>query len=353
MHLYWSGDRNGVTMQLATIVREATARGSRQHVFFVDGRGPVADELVAAGLATRLGVQSGWNLLGLARLTQAFRRLRPRVVHVHKPALIPTLVAYAACRDAAWVYTEHSPESLTGAPRFRLFYAIFRTRFEAFIALAPELVDVIRGYGVPETRIEEIPCMLAVPLQKQQALREPGIVVGALARLARVKRLDLFVDVVAELRARGCEVTARIVGAGPERQALLDHAATLRVDGLVEFAGETADVAAALDGFDVLLLTSELEVAGTATLEAMARGVPVVAMPSRGGVDASVRAAGILLADRSVSAAADTVARLLASAPERRALQARGLAQAQPHEPAVVLPRLERLYAGLGSHADV
>jgi len=353
VHLYWSGDRNGVTMQLATIVREAISRGSTHHVCFVDGRGVVADELVAAGVATTLGLRGGWDLVGLVRLRRAIRRLRPRVVHVHKSALVPTMVAYAACRGAGWVYTEHSPDSLRRALRVRLFYAIFRTRFDAFIALAPALVDVIRRYGVPQSKIEEIPCVLTVPLETSRDVREPGSVVGALARLAEVKRLDLFVAVAAELRARGCDVTARIVGAGPARQALLDDAAALRLDGVVEFAGETGDVAAALDGFDLLLLTSELEVAGTATLEAMARGIPVVAMPSRGGVDASVRAAGILLADRSVSGAADAVARLLASATERRALQARGLTYAQSHAPAVVLPRLERLYAGLGGRTGV
>jgi glycosyltransferase involved in cell wall biosynthesis len=96
-------------------------------------------------------------------------------------------------------------------------------------------------------------------------------------------------------------------------------------------------------------MTSSLETFGLAPLEAMGRGIPVVALPCGGGLDDLVARGGLLLPDRAVATAADALARLLRSGAERQALRDRGRAAAAAHAPDRCLAQLEALYRALDS----
>ena len=116
---------------------------------------------------------------------------------------------------------------------------------------------------------------------------------------------------------------------------------------LIEFAGEQNDVVPWLDRMDVFLMSSATEPYAIAALEAMARGVPVVAMPCRGGLSDLVAEGGLLLPDRKTDTAANAVARLLQSREDRDKLRARAEAVLVENTPDRVLERLEGLYREL------
>jgi glycosyltransferase involved in cell wall biosynthesis len=144
---------------------------------------------------------------------------------------------------------------------------------------------------VPATRVEVVPNVIAVPPATSPATTSPatsadGLVVLALARLVRPKRLDYFLAAVARARTEEPGIRAVIAGDGIELDALRREAAALGLlpDG-VEFVGRQADVAGILAAADVLLLTSDHEGFPNAILEAMAAGLPVVTTPAG---DASV-----------------------------------------------------------------
>ena len=90
-------------------------------------------------------------------------------------------------------------------------------------------------------------------------------------------------------------------------------------------------------------MTSEVETFGIAAAEAMARGVPVVAMPSGSGLDDLVRSGGVLLADREIATAADTVERLLASPSRQRETRRRGATIASALDYSLLIGRLDEL----------
>src|SRR5207302_92155 len=115
----------------------------------------------------------------------------------------------------------------------------------------------------------------------------------------------------------------------------------------IEFAGMRGDVAAQLDRFDVFLTTTSIESFGLAALEAMARAVPVVAMPCPGGLAELVSRGGILLPDRNVETAAGAVGELLASPELREEVGRRGLAVAGEFSLDAALTSLDRLYTEL------
>ena len=348
LHLVWSGRIGGIELQVAAIVRHAAERGTFVHrVCLLDGQGPVGDALVAEGLAYRLGLRTGWDFVGLCRLWSLLRRLRPRIVHIHAHAVGANLIALVALPHAVRVYTEHSPRSLGRDYKFLLLYTLLRRSISRFIALSPAMARAIEGYGVNRARMLVIPNAVSVPPRAPSAPRRGEPTVGIVARLEPQKRVDLFVDTVAELRQRGVQCSGLVVGGGSRCADLKRQVHQLGLINVIEFAGEQEDVVPWLDRMDVFLMSSASEPYAVAALEAMARGVPVVAMPCPGGLSDLVARGGLPLPDRAPETAATAVASLFESSEARLELRARGEAMVVEHSLERVFAQLERLYLGL------
>jgi len=349
LHIVWSGDPSGVTTQLAGLVRHAATTSTLSHrVCFLEGRGFVADALVHERIAFRLDMRRGWSPRSLLRFAHLLRRSSPGVVHFHVPAFGAIVVASAVAPQASLVWTQHDPGVLRPSVRFDIFYRLLRRRFDRFVVPTAVTAPALAARGVELSRIATIPYGLTMtPRPPEARWRANGATVGTVARLHVEKRLDLFVDIVAELDKRGVEATALIVGDGPERERLVKHAHDRGIGGRVSFVGEQQDVADWLDRMDVFVITSDVDTFPLAPLEAMARAVPVVAMPFPGGLAQVAARGGLLLADRDPASAAAALAELLASPDAREELGARGAAVAAEFSLDRALARLDALYAGL------
>ena len=351
LHVLWSGRIGGIERQVATMLRHADRRGGLRHrACLLDGAGVVGDALVAEGRAVRLGMRAGWDPEGLARLARLARRLRPRAVHLHTHAVAAHVVLGAALPRALTVYTEHSPRVLTRDGKFRALYRLLRARNARLVALSPAMAAAMIAQGASPGAITIVP---------EPGGRAPGArvrrtagaadgTVGVVARLAPQKRIDLLLDVVDRLRREGTACRGLVVGGGALAGDLARRRAALGLEDAVDLAGEQEDVVPWLDRMDVFLMTSAFEPFGIAALEAMARGVPVVAMPCPGGLGELAAGGGRLLPDRSVATAAGAVAQLLASPGERSLARARGRVVVGRHGPGPVLARLEAVYAAGG-----
>ncbi len=344
LHVVWCGDIGGTERHVAALARNGRETGKYDHyVCFLDGEGPIGDELTAEGIACRFGARSGTDARALLALTRFIRHSRPRLIHFHSRTIPATLLSFPAAPGAVRVYTEHAPGSLNGDWRFGLFYRLFRRRMRRFVAAAPAMARCLEQHHIDPGRIVVIPHGLTIPARAPEALRsEPPYTVGVVGRLVPEKRLDVFLDVIAELDCRAC-----IVGGGPSRAALLRKAESLGLSDAVEFAGSQPDVAQWLDRFDLFLMTSEVETFGIAALEAMARGVPVVAMPCAGGLAELADRGGRLLHSRDAGSCAASVASLLHSPDERSKLRERGARVAAEHTFETVIARHEALYSEL------
>jgi glycosyltransferase involved in cell wall biosynthesis len=96
-------------------------------------------------------------------------------------------------------------------------------------------------------------------------------------RLVPLKRVDLFLRIVADLKARRPSVRAAILGDGPLRGELEQLADRLGVGGEVEWLGFQEDTERYYRRARVFVLTSTTEGLSLAMLEAMACGLPAVA----------------------------------------------------------------------------
>ena len=142
-------------------------------------------------------------------------------------------------------------------------------------------------------------------------------VVGAVARLASQKRLELLLGAVARLDGARCV----LAGDGPEEEALRRTARKLGLGDRVTFLGHREAVGDVLDALDVFAVTSRTEGMSNAMLEALAAGVPVVSTPVSGAAEAleplaDGRRPGLVV-EPDEGAWADVLGRLLGDAEER------------------------------------
>jgi glycosyltransferase involved in cell wall biosynthesis len=103
--------------------------------------------------------------------------------------------------------------------------------------------------------------------------------VAAIGSLTPVKRWDRLLRVVRDLKSvLGENIRFQIAGDGPLRSALDKLADDLDVSRIVEFRGAVHDIPAFLCGAKFLVHTSQSEGCPNVVMEAMACGLPVVAM---------------------------------------------------------------------------
>jgi glycosyltransferase involved in cell wall biosynthesis len=111
-----------------------------------------------------------------------------------------------------------------------------------------------------------------------EAAADPADVV-IVGRLLPHKRVDLLLEALAILHEEGPPLTARIVGAGPQLNALSAQARALGLADFVDFRQDIGDqhqLYGVLKAARAAVFPSEREGFGIAVLEAIACGVPVI-----------------------------------------------------------------------------
>lgn len=143
-------------------------------------------------------------------------------------------------------------------------------------------------------------------------LHDPAYDVLWLTRLSPEKAPLRFVDAIAELRDRGLDVTAALVGDGPQAA---DVRAAVRREGLsdrMDLPGWAEDPLEYYQDARVYVLTSDREMLPLTLVEAMAVGLPSVA-PSIGAIPDVIdhRENGLLVEAQTPTAYADAIQALL------------------------------------------
>ncbi len=134
------------------------------------------------------------------------------------------------------------------------------------------------------------------------------------SRLYPAKRVDVLIEAVRQLKARGERVRLLIVGEGPERDRLHRLAQERGMAGEVLFKGSVPD--AEMPRYfavaDVFAFTAVDEPWGLAVLEAMACGLPVV-VPGTGGLAEMVQdgVTGLQVAEGETDGYAEKIAAIL------------------------------------------
>ncbi|MEM7198814.1 MAG: glycosyltransferase family 4 protein [Planctomycetota bacterium] len=281
------------------------------------------------------------------RLVALLHAWGPDVVHTHTSKA--GWLGRAAARRAAVPVVAHTYHGHVLADYYpgvvsavlRRLEARAAARTDLLFAVSPtcrrELIDM----GIGGARLRVVPPAIEYArfaggdrVAARRALRvaEDALVLGFVGRLVRIKRPDLFADVVAAVPG-GVGVA---FGDGPL------HAGLAGGGGRVHWLGVGVDLPGCLGGLDVLVMPSEREGCPLAAVEAMAAGVPVVGFDVPGVRDVLGEwGRGVLVPRGEGAAGLARAVRALAAEPERRrsliAAGQRGLARFAPTAVAAAL----------------
>ena len=96
-------------------------------------------------------------------------------------------------------------------------------------------------------------------------------------RLAPIKRYDLAIKAIAELKKKNINLKLQIAGTGPLENDLKELISSLNLENNVELLGFRNDIASLLSESSIYLICSDLEGVPTALLEALALKTPSIA----------------------------------------------------------------------------
>jgi glycosyltransferase involved in cell wall biosynthesis len=243
-------------------------------------------------------------------------------------ACTPALVAATVTPGVRAVAVEHLP--LASSSRFRRWLKRHLSgRLGAHVAVSDATARAVEAeaalpVGSIRTIHNGVTEVEAVPPRSTDA---PPIVV-VVGRLNRQKGIDILLAALVDLP----DVTARIIGDGPEREALTEMAARLGLGRRVTFLPWQRDVVRQLAQADALVLPSRVEGLPLVVLEAMLAGVPVLATDVGGLRECVVPdRTGILVPPEDPAALAEALRRLLGDLELRQRLASSARSYALEH----------------------
>jgi glycosyltransferase involved in cell wall biosynthesis len=228
---------------------------------------------------------------------------QPEVVHAHHPYLMgDTAQRIAAARNLPLVFTHHTmyelythyvPASAKGLARFvKVLATGYANLCDHVIAPSESTAAILKRRGV-ETPVAIVPTGLDIgryakgdgrSFREARGIPPKAFVVGHVGRLAPEKNLGYLARAVARFLRGTPGARFLVVGGGPSEKEVLDLFERRRVGDRVHFEGslQGQDLVDAYHAMDVFAFASKSETQGMVLTEAMAAGVPVVALDAPG-----------------------------------------------------------------------
>ncbi len=265
----WGGGQN----QVRLLMRGLARLGAEQLCICPAGS-PLEKRLLTERLPVRVITwKTGNDPRAIAAIARNVRQWD--VIHAHDAHALQLAMMPARLAGVSLVATRRVPE-----PAQPMKWNL-ATRV---IAISQTVRRSLLNCGVHEQRIRVVfsgvdvdEILTLVPdtptLRERIGVARGDFLAGNIARLVSFKQQTLIPAAAA--RANG--INWVIVGEGPQRQAIEQSIAQHRVNGRVHLAGALADARRCLSELDAFVFTSLGEALGTSILDAMARGVPVIA----------------------------------------------------------------------------
>lgn len=332
VHVVTSDAYAGVERHALRLARELRRLDCRAELACPPGAARLRAEAGAAGvpvLPSSAAGRRGW-IGSLARLLAAEP---PDVLHLHDGRAALAGVVLARAGRPLVVRTQHFTRPASAERRglrrdasLTLHRALNR-RLDGYVAVSESVARAARERA--ETGMAEIAVVppgidlpgddaVARARAGRERLAQP--VVACIGRLERDKRADALVRAVPHVLARLPGTRFVIAGSGSQGEALRTLAAGLGVEHAIDWLGEVPDAAPVLAAAHVYVNPSPQEGFGLATVEAMAAGLPVVAVGAGASAELVEHGVSGLLAERDDP---ELLARHVAALLGDRALAAR------------------------------
>lgn len=266
------------------------------------------------------------------------------IVHAHDSHAHAIAEAVVRVRVAPVVVTRRVMFPVTSVARYR--------RARAVIAVSQAVRRELERAGVPAEKLHVVPDAIAPGADAVSLASTDTPLIVCVAALTSEKGIDILLDAAALLRQQHPQARWLVAGDGPLGEALVEHRRRLALDEVVELRTAPMSAAQAVAGATIVVQPSRSEGLGSAVLQALAMGVPVIASDTGGLPDALAHGGGLLVAPESPLELAAGVGRLLEDAELRRRLGAEGRSAALEFSVARLVQRTLDVYRSIDTSPD-
>lgn len=308
-----------------------------------------------------------WN--ELLRLGHGLAAQRFDLLHIHTPFAahyaglrlarslgLPVVETYHTFFEQ---YLEHYIPFLPGALlrlAARRLTASQGNAVDALVSPSLAMRDQLLRYGV-STPVEVIPTGIDLEAWRTPTAPDPRPALGLapdqpmllfVGRLAFEKNIEFLLEMFVHVLAQHPDARLVLAGEGPAEPRLRRRSAQLGLDGKVLFVGylpRDGALQALYRAADAFVFASTTETQGLVLIEAMALGVPVVALAEMGTRDILREGEGCLVAPREPRGFASRVLELITQPHYMADLAAKAVLAAEAWREDRVAERLITLYA--------
>ncbi len=228
---------------------------------------------------------------------------KPDIIHSHHPYLLGDAALRAAWRRKLplvfthhTLYEEYTHYIARNPENMKRFAAFLSTNYanlcDQVIAPSQSIRDLIQERGV-ETPVAVIPTGVDTSFfargdgeafRKAHQTPENAFVIGHLGRLAPEKNLDYLANALALALQKNSDAFCLMVGKGPSEKEIERIFSKHGVEDRLVMGGEKSgkDLVNAYHAMNLFVFASKTETQGMVLTEAMAAGVPVIALDAPG-----------------------------------------------------------------------
>ena len=367
---------NGVSTSIQTLRRALADAGHASVLVAPDYPGAVAERDTVRVPGWQIPRDPEDRLMHPRALAAALDALDPAgfdLVHIHTPFL-----AHRA--GVRWARRH-------GLPCVETYHTLFEEYFHHYLPFLPKAWLAAAARRISRKECDGVTAVIAPSSAMKQALLAYGVtspvhviptglrladfadcdgaafrvahgiaperpVMAYVGRVAFEKNLDFLLRVTEAARRERPDVLLLIAGEGPARRSLERAVAARGLAGNVRFVGyleRETELPACYCAADAFVFASKTETQGLVLLEAMALGVPVVALAEMGTQDVLQDGRGCRVAPDDVEGFARVVMPLLADRAAARALGDAGRAWAAGWSETRMQGEVLRLYRSLAS----
>ncbi|MGF1583342.1 MAG: glycosyltransferase [Gemmataceae bacterium] len=332
VHVTWGFQVGGLEKLLVEIARLADPDRIDLKFLSIGTRGELTQTIESHGWpVVVLNRPTGFHPGLVPRIAALFRKWRPDVVHTHNTrALFYAGPASKLARVPQLFHTWHGV-NLRGSPREALFFRILGWLPQELIAVSHDAAEKMANLGIPNSKIQTI--WNGIDLDKfAYAGPNPSGPIITVARLSPEKDIQTLVRAIHVVKQQKPDVRLEIVGDGVCMSDLRDLTSELGLDENIHFHGQSHEVPKLLQRSSLFVLPSLTEGVSLTILEAMARGLPVIATNVGGNPEVVAEGVtGLLVPSQSSEKLAEAILRLWEHPGEQQAMGQAGRNRVEEH----------------------
>lgn len=285
---------------------------------------------------------------------QLLPSLKLDIIHTHHPILLGQTAASKAAdlnvplvftfHTQYWEYTHYVPFPQEAIQEFlknaiHTWLRVFMQKCQHIVIPSESIKEIlIRDYGL-EDRFTVIPTGTNLKpflradgktLRQSKGWQDDKVLIS-IGRLAAEKNWETLLRAAAQVYAQHPTMRLVLIGDGPDKQTLELLAAELGIAERVTFTGQVPfdEIPAYLKAADMFGFASVTETQGLVTIEAMAAGLPVVAVDGSGSHDIVDNGKDGFLVDNDPNALASAINKMLSNPKQMKQFSVKALKKAR------------------------